>query len=209
MSSILYRLSRSPTQDVTRSVSRAKVGGVMAGLGFAAALGGFFAGARPPRLEHRAIGPTAAVDALQVPRWSKLELETATLATGAWLDPVASRVRPDESRVASIGVPLAGRVTQVYAELGQSVAKGTPLLAVAGIGFAQLSGEEARAKLDVSASQVTLARVQAIVESGALPARDAVTAAAELRSAKLGLTAAEQELASLAVTRQTDNEFVI
>lgn len=190
-------------------MSQAKVCGVIGGLACAATLGGFLSGARVPRLEHRAIGAAASVDALQVPRWNKLEIETATLATGAWLDPVAARVRADESRVASVGVPLAGRVTQVYAELGQRVAKGTPLLAVAGIGFARLSGEQARAKLDVSASQVTLARVEAIVESGALPTRDAVTAAAELRSAKLELTAAEQEIASLAVTRQTDNEFVV
>ena len=209
MSSILSRLGRGPTPDATHSVSQAKVCGVIGGLAFAATLGGFLSGARLPRLEHRAIGSAASVDAPQVPRWNKLEFETATLATGAWLDPVASRVRPDERRVASVGVPLAGRVTEVYAELGQRVAKGTPLLAVAGLGFAQLSGEQARAKLDVSASQVTLARVEAIVESGALPARDAVTAAAELRSAKLELTAAEQEIASLAVTRQTDNEFVV
>src|SRR5450631_4405548 len=113
MNSILYRLSRGRTPEATHIVSRARVGGVIGGVAFAVTLGGFLSGARFPRFEHRAIQPAAAMYALQVPHWSKLELETATLATGAWLDPVVSWVRPDESRVASVGVPLAGRVTQV------------------------------------------------------------------------------------------------
>jgi hypothetical protein len=94
MSSTLHRLFRGPTPEATHSTRRGKAGGVIVGLAFAAMLGRFFSTASPPRYQHPAIERPAAVDALQVPHWSKLELEMATLATGAWLaERRASQVR--------------------------------------------------------------------------------------------------------------------
>src|SRR5450432_1431165 len=87
-------------------------------------------------VDHGAV--SLAADA---PQWKVLELETAKGIANTWTDPVPAFVKVDETKAARIGVPLAGRVIQVYAELGQSVEKGAPLFAVASPDLAALRVE--------------------------------------------------------------------
>jgi hypothetical protein len=55
------------------------------------------------------------------PQWQVLALETAKPIASTWTDAVPAFVKVDETKAARIGVPLSGRVTRVYAELGQQV----------------------------------------------------------------------------------------
>ncbi|HEX7451915.1 MAG TPA: efflux RND transporter periplasmic adaptor subunit, partial [Polyangiaceae bacterium] len=111
-------------------------------------------------IDHGSIG--IAPDA---PQWQVLELETAKSISSTWTDAVPAFVKVDEAKAARIGVPLAGRVTQVFVELGQPVEKGAPLFAVASPDLAALEVEQSKAKVDVDAAKNVLERTKAIVEA--------------------------------------------
>ena len=134
------------------------------------------------------------------PQWQVLELETAKAIQSTWTDAVPAFVKVDDAKAARIGVPLAGRVTQVYVELGQQVVKGAPLFAVASPDLAALQVEQSKAKVEVEAAQGVLERTKAIVEARALPEKEAVAAAQQLRQAQLSANVAQSKLASLDVT---------
>jgi membrane fusion protein, heavy metal efflux system len=143
------------------------------------------------------------------PQWQVLELETAKSISSTWTDAVPAFVKVDEAKAARIGVPLAGRVTQVYAELGQLVEKGAPLFAVSSPDLAALEVEQSKAKVDVDAAKNVLDRTKAIVEARALPEKEAVAAAQQLHQSELSLNVAQSKLASLDVTTRSENEFIV
>jgi len=155
-------------------------------------------------IDHGTIG--IAPDA---PQWQVLELETAKSISNTWTDAVPAFVKVDEAKAARIGVPLAGRVTQVFVELGQLVEKGAPLFAVASPDLAALEVEQSKAKVDVDAAKSVLDRTKAIVEARALPEKEATAAAQQLHQAELSLNVAQSKLASLDVTTRSENEFVV
>ena len=143
------------------------------------------------------------------PQWQVLELETAKSISSTWTDAVPAFVKVDEAKAARIGVPLAGRVTQVFVELGQPVEKGAPLFAVASPDLAALEVEQSKAKVDVDAAKSVLDRTKAIVEARALPEKEATAAAQQLHQSELSLNVAQSKLASLDVTTRSENEFVV
>jgi membrane fusion protein, heavy metal efflux system len=143
------------------------------------------------------------------PQWQVLELETAKAISNTWTDPIPAFVKVDDAKAARIGVPLAGRVTQVNVELGQLVAKGAPLFAVSSPDLAALQVEQSKAKVDVEAAQGVLERTRAIVDARALPEKEAVAAAQQLKQSELSYNVAQSKLASLDVTSRSENEFVV
>jgi membrane fusion protein, heavy metal efflux system len=151
----------------------------------------------------------AIVLAPDAPQWQVLELETAKAISNTWTDAVPAFVKVDDAKAARIGVPLAGRVTQVNVELGQLVVKGAPLFAVSSPDLAALQVEQSKAKVDVEAAQGVLDRTKAIVDARALPEKEAVSAAQSLKQAELSFNVAQSKLASLDVTSRSENEFVV
>src|SRR6188768_3074061 len=143
------------------------------------------------------------------PQWQVLSLETANPIDSTWTDPVPAFVKVDQTKAARIGVPLAGRVTQVFAELGQQVDKGAPLFAVASADLAALHVEQSKAKVDVESAKNVLDRTRAIVEARALPEKEAVAASQQLRQAELSFGVASSKLASLDITSKSENEFIV
>lgn len=151
----------------------------------------------------------AVAIAPDAPHWQVLGLETAQAITNNWTDAVPAFVKVDETKAARVGVPLAGRVTQVYAELGQQVAKGDSLFAVASPDLAALHVEQSKAKVDVESAKSVLDRTRAIVEARALPEKEAIAAAQQLRQSELSYNVAQSKLASLDVVSKSENEFVV
>jgi cobalt-zinc-cadmium efflux system membrane fusion protein len=143
------------------------------------------------------------------PQWQVLALETAKPTASTWTDAVPAFVKVDETKAARIGVPLSGRVTRVYAELGQQIARGAPLFAVASADLAALHVEQSKAKVDVESAKNILDRTRAIVEARALPEKEAVAAAQQLRQSELSLGVASSKLASLDITSKSENEFIV
>jgi len=155
-------------------------------------------------VEHGAVAIASGA-----PQWQVLALETAKPIASTWTDAVPAFVKVDETKAARIGVPLSGRVTQVFAELGQKVEKGAPLFAVASADLAALHVEQSKAKVDVESAKNVLDRTRAIVEARALPEKEAVSAAQQLRQAELSFGVASSKLASLDITSKSENEFIV
>jgi multidrug efflux pump subunit AcrA (membrane-fusion protein) len=143
------------------------------------------------------------------PQWDVIRLGKAEPATEHWSDPVPGYVRVDETRAARVGAPLGGRVSKVFAELGQTVSVGTPLFSVASPDLAALRADLEHAKIDVAAAKTTLDRVHAIVQARALPEKEEIQAAQTLRQAELAETAATSRMSSLKVATQGYGEFVV
>ena len=143
------------------------------------------------------------------PQWDVIRLGKAEPASEHWSDPVPGYVRVDETRAARVGAPLGGRVSKVFAELGQVVSVGTPLFSVASPDLAALRADLEHAKIDLAAAKTTFDRVHAIVQARALPEKEEVQAGQTLSQAELAETAAASRMSSLKVATQGYGEFVV
>jgi cobalt-zinc-cadmium efflux system membrane fusion protein len=153
----------------------------------------------PPPGPVTASGSTVTI-AKGAPQWDVIGLGEAVPATERWTDPVPGYVRVDETRAARVGAPLGGRVTQVFAELGQTVKVGAPLFSVSSPDLSAIRAERDRARVELEAAHRTYERVRAIVEARALPEKEEILAKEQLRQA---------ELSSLKVASRGYGEFVV
>jgi len=123
----------------------------------------------PPQSTTVAVTGSAVAITNGAPQWDVIRLGRADAANEHWTDPVPAYVRVDETKAARVGAPLGGRVSKVFAELGQPVSVGTPLFSVASPDLAALRADEEHAKVDLAAARSTYDRVHAIVQARALP----------------------------------------
>jgi cobalt-zinc-cadmium efflux system membrane fusion protein len=143
------------------------------------------------------------------PQWQVLKLGAVTPANTHWTDPVPARVVIDETRASRVSVPLSGRVTNVFVELGQNVKEGDPLFSVASPEIAQLRAEKDKSSVDLEAARTALERVRAMVASRALPAKEELAAERDVREAEVASRLAGSKLESLRVSSRSDNEFTV
>ncbi|HVU05635.1 MAG TPA: efflux RND transporter periplasmic adaptor subunit [Polyangiaceae bacterium] len=165
----------------------------------------------PPPQESTNVAVTGSAIGISqgAPQWDVIRLGRAEAALEHWSDPVPAYVRVDETKAARVGAPLGGRVVKVFAELGQTVAVGTPLFSVASPDLAALRADEEHAKVDLAAARATYDRVHAIVQARALPEKEEIAAAQARSQAELAFTATSSRLSSLKVTTQGFGEFVV
>lgn len=158
-------------------------------------------------------GITVEKDAIAVaqgaPQWQVLKLGVAGPANTHWTDPVPARVVIDETRASKVGVPLSGRVTSVFVELGQTVRERAPLFSVASPEIAELRAQKEKAAVDLDAAKAALDRVRALVATRALPAKEELAAQRDLKEADLSYKLAGSKLESLRVSSQAENEFTV
>jgi RND family efflux transporter MFP subunit len=100
-------------------------------------------------------------------------------------------------------------VGRVLVEIGQRVSVGTPLFTVASPDMATLQTEQLKAEVELSTAKVALDRVHSIVQAQALPAKDELMAAQQLKEAELAHRVSEARLASLKVQPTSDNAYVV
>jgi cobalt-zinc-cadmium efflux system membrane fusion protein len=143
------------------------------------------------------------------PQWDMVKLGPARASTERWTDPVTAHIDVDETVASRIGAPLEGRIVKVFAELGQTLKKGDPLFSVTSPNMAELTAASEKAKVARDAAQASLDRVKAIVQARALPAKEEVTATQQLDQAQVDYRMAQDKLASLQVSSQSGNEFVV
>lgn len=153
--------------------------------------------------------PDAEAVAAVATHWQAVEVEIAKQGAPMWSEPTDSFVRLDETKVARVGVPLAGRVNRVYVELGFEVKLGQPLFSVCSADLSTLHAERRKAHLELEAAQIRVERVSALAAEHALPERDARAAEQQMKLARLSLKAAEFRHASLNLTSVSDGEFVV
>ena len=152
--------------------------------------------------EHVLLTPDA-------PPWKAIRLAKVDAATTRWTEAVPARVRIDETRAAKVGSPVAGRVSRIYVELGQTVRAGDPLFSVASPDVATMRAEGAKASLELSLAKARLERVRSMVASRALPAKDELEADQQQRQAELARDLAVSKLASVKIGGGAYNEFTV
>lgn len=138
------------------------------------------------------------------PQWKVLKLAPVKKAEAGWTDPVPGRVKIDDRLASRIGVPVAGRVTAIFVDLGQRVSKGDRLFAVSSPDIADLRAQKEKAEVDLEAARAVLERVKAMVAGQALPAKEELTAEQQWKQAEVALRLAQSKLDSLHVS-QTDD----
>ncbi len=152
----------------------------------------------------------AAISLAQgAPQWKVLKLGSVVAPSERWSDPYPARFKVDEAFAAKVGSPLAGRVTNVFIELGQPVKSGQPLFAVASPDIAELRATQQKAAVDLDVAKAAYDRIKAMVEARALPAKDEIESNQQLRQAELSLKLAQTKLSSLKVSSSGDNEFKV
>lgn len=167
---------------------------------------------KPPKIPAPAgihVDESGVALSSDAPQWKVLKVAVAEPASTRFTDPVPARVRMDESRASRIGAPLPGKVIAVLVELGQRVKNGTPLFSVASSDIAALRAERDKAALELEVARVQLARVHAMVEARAVPAKDEIEAVQQQKQAQVALRVAQSKLASLKVSSSGDNEFMV
>jgi len=155
------------------------------------------------------VGDTSIELSPDAPQWKLLRLGQARPATTRWTEPIPARVKIDESRAAKVGAPLAGRITSVFVELGQRVKAGDRLFSVASADIAGMRAERDKASVDLEVAKTQLARIRAMVEAHAVPAKDELEANQQLKQAEVNLRLAQAKLGSLKVSSQHENEFTV
>jgi cobalt-zinc-cadmium efflux system membrane fusion protein len=141
------------------------------------------------------------------PQWDYVKLAVAAEGPALPPLPVPGRVGFDEKRTASIGAPLAGRVEQVPARLGDSVKPGDKLFSMRSRDFAELDKEAATAREAVAVKRRLRDRAKELLELNAIPEKEVLAAEAELKEAELALRAAQAKQRSLSVAAAGDNLF--
>lgn len=167
--------------------------------------------APPPSSRSNAIVVAASAVSIAdgAPQWEVIRLGTAKPASPRWTDPSPASVRVDERRAWRVSAPLGGRVVRVFAELGQMVVAGAPLLTVASPDLASIRADQEHAVVELAAAKAARDRVGAIVRARALPEKDELQAAQRLRQAELAFAATSSRLRSLNVTGDGYGEYVV
>ncbi len=158
---------------------------------------------------QRSLAPSPDLIRAEAVRWRSLDVETALPASPLWSDAMTGYVRVDEAKAARIGVPLSGRVTRVFVDLGYRVERGDPLFSVASSELVTLEGERHAAMLELAAARTQHERVSHLVEAHALPAREGLAAQQQLERAELSLRAAQRQQDSLSIVTRSGNEFLV
>jgi cobalt-zinc-cadmium efflux system membrane fusion protein len=138
-------------------------------------------------------------------QWRYVELAVAEEAPA--IEPLAApgRVAFDESRTASVGAPMAGRVEEVRVRLGERVKAGDRLFSVRSGAYAELLRELRAAEADLAERQRTTERLKELVALRAAPEKDLLAAQTEQRQSELALEAARSKQASLKVSEEANN----
>jgi len=141
--------------------------------------------------------------------WKLVHRGTAAPLAERWSDPYPARFKVDEARASRVGSPLAGRVSQVFVEIGQSVKAGDPLVSISSPDVAELRSERQKAEVDLKVAQAKQARIQAMVDARAVAGSEALNADHELKEAELALSLTDTKLSSLKVSAAGHNAFTV
>jgi len=104
----------------------------------------------------------------------------------------SGRVTFDDSRVAHIFSPVAGRVTQIKAVLGETVHKGDALAVIQSPDIGNASSDVGKAQADLTAADHAYQRQQRLLAQGATSQSDSEAAEDNYRRAKAELDRATQ-----------------
>lgn len=126
----------------------------------------------------------------EIARLAGIESVPAVAAEREETVTAVARLVYDASKVALVSAPVPGVLTEIRADVGARVRKGSPLAAIQSAAIGAGRSQEAAVRGRVTAADASLSRKRALLASG-------VTSAREVQEAEQALATAEAELAAL------------
>jgi len=140
---------------------------------------------------------------------ASIRVEPASLAPVPLGEPLHARLAYDENRTVRLGVPIAGRVTQLSRQPGDTVRAGAALLTLDAPELAAAVADRHKASAEEQRRRLALERAQRLVDVGVLPRRELEAAQAEADTARAELRRAERRLGNLSPGEGEPAEFVL
>jgi cobalt-zinc-cadmium efflux system membrane fusion protein len=159
----------------------------------AAVLVGLGAGCKPPPEAAAAPPPSAGEVLLDPDKMAAAGIVVQPVDEQPVEDTVVTSgtVTFDDLRVAHVFSPVNGRVTRIFAKLGQRVKKGQPLAVLQSPDIGQAVSDEHRAEADLIAAEHDYTRQKDLYKVHAVSARDAEAAEDRYRQARAELERAQ------------------
>lgn len=170
--------SREPARPATADPAASRPGTVASG------------GADPVTADTVHFDPGAA-------QLASIRVEVAALAPVPLGEPLHARLAYDENRTVRLGVPIAGRVTELRRQAGDPVRAGELLMSVDAPELAAAVADRDKAGAEEQRRRLAFERAQRLVDVGVLPRRELESAQAEAEGARAELARAQRRLRHL------------
>lgn len=174
--------------------------GVLAAAGLAAGAYWYFQGGRETAAKVQAAAPREP-GVVRFPKGSpqltSLSIEVNPTAPVPLAEPLNGRVAFDESYTARISAPVAGRILELRAQLGDTVVAGSALAVIDAPDLGAAQADLAKAKADETRKELSLNRVRELFAGEVLPRKDLEASEADLAQAKAETERAALRLANL------------
>ncbi len=157
----------------------------------------------PPKVDGDAITFTASA-----PPLAAISVETAQPRRLA-LTHLTGRLYWNDDTTVRIFTPVAGRVLDVRADLGDHIAVGTPLAGIDSPDFAQARADARTADGNLAAAQKTYDRTSDLLNHGAAAQKDVDAAEAAWIAARAEHDRAMERLANYGATDNSTNSFYL
>lgn len=131
------------------------------------------------------------------PQLAYLHIAPVAIGQLPAIEPLQGRITYDEDATSRITAPIAGRVTKIWAQLGEHVKAGQPLLNLDAPEFAQASADVRHAEADLHLKQAAFSRAKTLMDGGVLAAKDYEASSGDLQQASIELDRAHARLRNL------------
>ena len=149
---------------------------------------------KPPAAPHE---PGVVRFAPGSPQLTSLSIATMPTAPVPLAEPLNGRVAFDESYTARVSAPIAGRVLELRAQLGDPVVAGAVLAVIDAPDLGAAQADLAKAKADENRKELGLRRARELFQGEVLPRKDLESSEADLAQSKAESSRAALRLANL------------
>lgn len=131
------------------------------------------------------------------PQLSYLRIAPVEVGQVPAVEPLQGHVTYDEDVTSRITAPVAGRVTRIYAQVGDRVKTDQALLMLDAPDFAQASADARHAEADVHLKQSAFERAKTLFDGGVLAGKDFEAAKGDMQQADIEFDRARARLKNL------------
>jgi cobalt-zinc-cadmium efflux system membrane fusion protein len=124
------------------------------------------------------------------PQLNYVKSEPVELLPEPLLDPLNARIAYDENHTSRVFAPVAGRVTRIVAQPGDTVKAGAPLAWLDAPDFGAALSDVAKAEADAHLKQKAYARTRELVDAGVTPRKDLDASESDVRQSEAELARA-------------------
>jgi cobalt-zinc-cadmium efflux system membrane fusion protein len=169
----------------------AVVGAVVLGLFFLAPLvGGLFTPKPPPPPAAPPPGTFRATPE----QWATLETAVVQPMAFRPQDDTDGKIAVNDNKTTTVFSPYTGRVTRLFAKVGDKVAAGAPLFAIDAAEFVQAQSDLVTAAAQLKLTQAAEIRQQALLKENGAALKDVQQSETDLANAQIALAAARNRL---------------